>query len=608
MLSLLIMATIPFFMIRDIILGRSWLLQIQNIALFLVAAWAFVLHQKDQISSRQSHHWSTVIYVLVLMKSATLVLSSHNPLNSQLFVAFHIIASFLTISRRHYVLNASIGAGLWAVSLRSLGLDPWSHPAYIPTLIGGAILFVIHEHHIMDAVRARLDMKRNHENTRAFLELAQCFIHHVDHEGRLLYVNSYWRRKLGYSEEEIQSLTLADIMSTGREVIQSISSNDTVNDPLSMLISKSGQQIHVEGAVHLIVHPDGKRVIQGIYIDRTEREKVLRKLKASESRFRSLAEHVQEAFWLYDIGCRKMLYVNPAIEKLTGYGADEWMANSDAILRRITPGKAKRPAKTMDDLCQNEDARTEYRFCHRDGTERWASLQTTRIVSAGGCRQVIGLSMDITAAKLHEKEIEAISRLDALTGIANRRAFDETILREVSRHARQRSFLALLMIDLDYFKAFNDMYGHLKGDRCLRQVCGAAARQLRRPADLLCRYGGEEFAVILPDTGVNGACAVAERIRRGIEDLGIMHGGSPIGHVTVSVGVASFIPAPHSEAEDLIRDADQGLYCAKENGRNRIEIGGRRPVPLSGRILNVPQRPNLRAIHRMPLPEGGIDD
>lgn len=164
---------------------------------------------------------------------------------------------------------------------------------------------------------------------------------------------------------------------------------------------------------------------------------------------------------------------------------------------------------------------------------------------------------------------------DHLTGVFNRRYFDISIAEEESRIARVGGELSLIMIDVDRFKLYNDTLGHLAGDQCLIAVAKAMSRELHRNADMLCRYGGEEFAVILPNTARRGAEVVAERLRKAVERLKLPHESNvPYGHVTISVGVASRNrPDPRQDGtEALVLAADGALYEAKTSGRNRVGL------------------------------------
>ena len=167
--------------------------------------------------------------------------------------------------------------------------------------------------------------------------------------------------------------------------------------------------------------------------------------------------------------------------------------------------------------------------------------------------------------------LEQLALQDSLTGLANRRQFDNALRDEFSRAMRIESPLALVMIDVDYFKQYNDIYGHLAGDECLRQISEVVKASKNRPGDLAARYGGEEMVVLLPDTNLAGAVAVAEKIRVAISDLNIRHPSSNTGVVTISAGVDAFVPVRDGNIPfELIQAADKALYAAKSAGRNLV--------------------------------------
>jgi len=165
------------------------------------------------------------------------------------------------------------------------------------------------------------------------------------------------------------------------------------------------------------------------------------------------------------------------------------------------------------------------------------------------------------------KKLQELSSLDGLTGIANRRQFDESLDKEWRRAERNNTSLSLILIDIDFFKPFNDNYGHQAGDECLIKVAAVLRDAIVRPADLIARYGGEEFTAILPDTDINGATVVAEHLRAAVESLNIPHAHSTVtDHVTISLGISEKTELP--DLETLIHKADECLYTAKESGRN----------------------------------------
>lgn len=163
----------------------------------------------------------------------------------------------------------------------------------------------------------------------------------------------------------------------------------------------------------------------------------------------------------------------------------------------------------------------------------------------------------------------AMSYIDPLTGIPNRRYFDEILKREWNRAAREQNQLALIMIDVDFFKKYNDHFGHQAGDNCLRLIAKAISKTVNRPGDIVARYGGEEFAVILPNTNTSGARQIAENIFRAVKNLKIRHPSSPYNFLTVSLGFSSRKPQNEKKETTLLSAADIALYQAKKSGRNR---------------------------------------
>ena len=183
-------------------------------------------------------------------------------------------------------------------------------------------------------------------------------------------------------------------------------------------------------------------------------------------------------------------------------------------------------------------------------------------------QKLLEVTMQLEAAV---GKLNILSAQDGLTGICNRRHFDESLLGEWNRGLRSAKPLSLILIDIDYFKAYNDTYGHQAGDECLKAVAQALHGLLKRPADKVCRYGGEEFVAILPETPPKGALLIAEKMRAKTEALNIKHEKSKAGpSLTISLGVAALLPTRDYKPSELLALADKALYQAKNEGRNRV--------------------------------------
>jgi diguanylate cyclase (GGDEF)-like protein len=188
------------------------------------------------------------------------------------------------------------------------------------------------------------------------------------------------------------------------------------------------------------------------------------------------------------------------------------------------------------------------------------------------------LELEVLHKELEEKneKLELLSSLDGLTGLFNRRYFDDNLLKEWKQASRDNTPLSLLIVDIDYFKNYNDCYGHLEGDICLRKVAQALYEALLRPTDIVARYGGEEFTAILPNTGSDGVIKVAQRMMDHVVQLDIVHKESSVAEmVTVSIGASSVFPTGKLAVTSLLNRADKALYEAKEQGRNtfRMRLG-----------------------------------
>jgi len=323
----------------------------------------------------------------------------------------------------------------------------------------------------------------------------------------------------------------------------------------------------------------GLIAVIGIYLVRQllQRQRMAAALAAKEADFRLLAEESSDM--VLRIGFdERILYVSPSSARVLGWAPEQLIGQP--ALAGVNNKDLQRVEQAIAALKRGEaeEARIIYRNRHREKKEIWieTALRVTRASDTGEVDGVVAISRDMTEHKDLEAKLAALATLDGLTGLANRRHFDERLQEEWARAKRDGTSLALLLIDVDHFKKFNDQYGHQAGDSCLRAVARSLTAQVRRPADLAARYGGEEFALLLPNTDADGCVQIGERVREAIHELGILHAMSlPSKLVTVSLGGATNRPAEDTaDCAALIEAADRALYLAKDGGRDRLVLSG----------------------------------
>jgi diguanylate cyclase (GGDEF)-like protein/PAS domain S-box-containing protein len=318
-----------------------------------------------------------------------------------------------------------------------------------------------------------------------------------------------------------------------------------------------------------------------------------------------MMETLAVPIFVLDNSARVIMW-NQACERLTGVPAEEMIGTRDhwrCFYEVQHPTLADRmladSGTDTHDLYARHLAHaasahmTAESWCEmpRAGRRRYLAADASPVFDdAGRLTAVVETLRDLTEEKQAQVALEQLATRDGLTGLANRRCFDDTLAAEWNRAIRSAQPLSLLMVDVDNFKAYNDMHGHLGGDACLKRIAGAVASEMRAN-DLVARYGGEEFAVILPDQSLKGAAVVAERIRTRVERLHVpgalagIHAGArsslalaedpfPPRFVTVSIGAATALASHHHLPSELVATADAALYRAKHLGRNRISIPG----------------------------------
>ncbi len=296
--------------------------------------------------------------------------------------------------------------------------------------------------------------------------------------------------------------------------------------------------------------------------------------------YRTLLESTKAIPWKIDWTSMKFAYIGPQIEALLGWSPESWVSVEDWAMRMHPEDREYVVNFCVAQSQAGVDHEADYRALTKDNGYVWIR-DVVHVVrnDKGEVEALIGFMFDISERKKTEdqllslqKELEVLSFKDGLTNIANRRRFDSCFELEWERARREHQPLSLLLFDVDFFKQYNDLYGHIQGDKCLIAIAQTLSLALDGPRDLVARYGGEEFVVLLPEADAEVARKVADRCQRLIQKQSIVHALSPHGHrVTVSIGAGSVVPGEREKPTDFINAVDQQLYAAKNNGRHRIE-------------------------------------
>lgn len=299
--------------------------------------------------------------------------------------------------------------------------------------------------------------------------------------------------------------------------------------------------------------------------------------------YKTLLESTNAIPWKIDWKTMTFAYIGPQIEKLLGWSQASWVSAEDWS-DRMHPEDRERVVNFCISQSQaGTDHEADYRALTDDGRYVWIRDVVHVVRDASGeVDSLIGFMFDISERKKTEeqlvilqKELEALSFRDGLTGVANRRMLDSTLELEWTLARRNNQPLSLIMLDIDFFKQYNDHYGHIQGDDCLKRVARVLGASATRARDLVARFGGEEFVILLPEADARAAAKVAERCRQAIFKEQIPHAHSPVGQLlTISLGVGTLTPSAQDTPLAFIEAVDRRLYQAKQAGRNRIVEAG----------------------------------
>ena len=296
--------------------------------------------------------------------------------------------------------------------------------------------------------------------------------------------------------------------------------------------------------------------------------------------YKTLLESTKAIPWKLDWASMQFTYIGPQIEALLGWEPSSWKSVEDWAARMHEDERQWVLNYCVSQSKSGIDHEADYRALTKDGNYVWIR-DVVHVVRKenGEVESLIGFMFDISERKKTEqeliklqKELEELSFKDGLTGVANRRMFDSVIETEWLKARQNKQPLSLIIIDIDFFKEYNDFYGHLQGDDCLKQVAQTLNNVKARSRDFFGRFGGEEFIMLLPEADENAAWSIAERCRQALFKKQIPHEQSKVSQLlTISLGVSTMIPSHDDEHNELISRADKQLYQAKHKGRNCIQ-------------------------------------
>ena len=310
--------------------------------------------------------------------------------------------------------------------------------------------------------------------------------------------------------------------------------------------------------------------------------KTVKNAEPDHAVYRTLLESTQAIPWKIDWASATFAYIGPQIEKLLGWKQDSWLTVDDWAARMHPDDRAWVVNYCVSQSQAGVDHEADYRALGADGEYVWIRDVVHVVRNEDGSPQaLVGFMFDISERKKTEerllglqKQLEDFSFRDGLTGVPNRRKFDAVLDEEWDAARRHTQPLSLILIDIDFFKQYNDHYGHVQGDECLKRVGAALSGAASRSRDLLARYGGEEFVLVLPATDEAAARRVSERCRQAIFKEQIAHAASPVGQLlTVSQGVGTIIPTASDTLIRFVDAIDRRLYQAKQAGRDRSVAG-----------------------------------
>lgn len=427
----------------------------------------------------------------------------------------------------------------------------------------------------------KLKIIENEQLYKSLFEYNQSPSYLMDRNGIFTQVNDATLLITGYTREELVGasfvplITQEFVQDTIRQFERTVGGESLTFE--TAISQKNGTIVCLNVNITPIIIDEKITGVIGMAFDITKEKVAERKLIESENRYRSLIDLSPEVIFVHSR--HQIEFINHKVVEFIGAKKlDDLLGKT--VFDFLHPDDRRAAVINMAKGFTNKSVlnqNSELRFIRFDGKVVTANVGAT-LIEYNGKPAIMGVIHDITEKKETERKLleanellQKISSLDGLTGIPNRRFYDEMLKNDWEHAIEQNQTLSLLMIDIDYFKLYNDTYGHQQGDYCLQEVAKALQACVEQSGDFIARYGGEEFSAILRETSYDRTLQMAEKLRSTIEELKIPHAHSTIGpYVTISVGVATFHPRSDMSVHDLIQHADRALYETKRNGRNSV--------------------------------------
>ncbi|MBD0334124.1 MAG: diguanylate cyclase [Cyanobacteria bacterium Co-bin13] len=432
-------------------------------------------------------------------------------------------------------------------------------------------------------------LKESRALYQSLTEVLPHCLYRADLEGRLIFANPAFLKTLGKSLKDCLGKTVYDFYPPSladkytADDLHVITTGATLHTVEAHKTPVDHEEIYVQVVKSPVYGADGQITgVQGVFWDITNLKRTQDELNTQKQFLQQVIDNMPSATFVRNCQGR-LVAVNQASASMHGKQPEEMIGKVETEFNpNITSAEMERLFSINQQvISQRTTVREELTITNVFGETRWYQTIISPFISPKGEVQgIIGNCIDITERKAIEAALQAanlklerLATLDSLTKVANRRRFDEYLQQEWQRMAREGQPLSLIMLDVDYFKIYNDFLGHQQGDVCLFTVAQALCRAVKRSADLVARYGGEEFVVVLPNTRRAGAIVVAEAIQSEIASLQIPHPNSTVSaYVTASMGIASAMPSNGGSYDELVAAADTALYQAKRRGRDRYWV------------------------------------